>query len=258
MQTNFDNPEYEPSVLANWLQAVKQFSFLSSLNARIGMAIYGILLPIVCHALTINQTPRSASWQSGDWRDKFSFVLSGECGWPVFPFLIFAMICLGMVIYGEAKAFSKAWVRLGIFSGVFVFGWYLFAFSSVVFFTPFASLGLLLVATIWLIFVHGWLEFLELLIAKDSTAIVAVATFLGTIVLCLSGFILILILVLILSMALAFLVYLGMSIRILNLHPPARRFTLLHLMIWVTWFAAFAAALQKAIALSFIKYSQLS
>ena len=28
----------------------------------------------------------------------------------------------------EASAFSKAWVRFGIFSGVVVCGWYMFAF----------------------------------------------------------------------------------------------------------------------------------
>ena len=249
MQTSSNNPKYKPSSLADWLQSIKQYPCAHSLNVRIGMAIYGILLPIVFHALATNRAPLS-----GDWTDKLGFVLSVECGWPVLPFLIFAMTCLGMVIYDEASAFSKAWVRLGIFSGVFVHGWYLFAFSSTVFDSPFSLLGLLLGATIWVIVVHGWLGFLHLLNAKNSSAYIAVTTFLGTIVFCLMGCWLIL--VLILSPALAFLVYLGMSIRILKLNLSARRFTLLQLMVWVTWFAAFAAALQKTIALSTIKSLQ--
>ena len=66
-----------------------------------------------------------------------------------------------------------------------------------------------------------------------------------------------LLLLLILSTPLAFLVYLGVSIEILLRHAPARRFTLSQLMAWVTWLTAFAAALQKTIALSFAEYSQL-
>jgi len=261
MQTNSDNQEYEPSALATWLAYLKQIPFGDSLNVRIGLGVYGILLPT-------GGSPDPAEWQSGEWTDKLSFVLSGNCGWPVFPFLIFGMICMGMAICDETEAFTKTWVRLGIFSGVFVCGWYLFAFSSTVLSSPFSSLGLLLGAVIWLVVVHSVFWLLQAGIRNRTTA-KHLVTFAGVVILILmiataatgggilAVFFLPFLILLILSTPLAFLVYLGMSIRILILHVPARRFTLSQLMVWVTWLTAFAAALQKTIALSFAEYSQL-
>ena len=63
--------------------------------------------------------------------------------------------------------------------------------------------------------------------------------------------------VVILSTPLAFLTYLAVSIRMLKLHAPSRRFTLADLMIWVTWLATFSSAIRSTIKLSMYKYSQL-
>ena len=237
--------------------------FAKSLNARTGLAIYGIFVPIVCHFSTINHAPSPADWQSGQLTAKLSFVLSGECGWPIFPFLIFAMVCLAMVIRNETWAFAKPWVRFGIFSGVIVCGWYLLAFSVTAMGGIHTLIGLLIGAIAWLLVVHGSIWFLPTMIYLfDSNAILrGIVIVGGTLLLtitCVSGVILLpLILILFLSTPLAFLSYLGVSIRIFKLHNSTRRFTIAQLMAWVTWLVVFMSALRQTIELSFAKYAQL-
>ena len=270
MQANADNQEPESSddfaiQLTPPKTTTTRSDFANLLNVRIGLTVYGIVLPVVCHFITAGGVPFSAEWQSGELIDKLSFVLSGQCGWPVFLLLVFNMFCMGKVIFDEAEAFSKAWVRLGIFSGVLICGWYLFAFSFTQLKSPYSSFGLLLGAALWLLVVHGGIRGLQLLTAKYEPASFASVIIFGMIILFAvaviltqgGAFFLPIALALYLATPLAFLTYLGVSIRILVLHAPARRVTLSQLMAWVTWCSAFAMALQKTIALSFAKYSEL-
>ena len=270
MQANADNKEPESSddfaiQLTPPKTTTTRSDFANLLNVRIGLTVYGIVLPVVCHLITAGGAPFPAEWQSGELIDKLSFVLSGECGWPVFLLLVFNMFCMGKVIFDDAEAFSKTWVRLGIFSGVLICGWYLLAFSFTILKSPYYSFGLLLGAALWLLVVHGGFQLMQFLLTKYDPTIVAGVSFFGAIIVFLicsifagAGLIFLpLGLALYLATPLAFLTYLGMSIRILVLHAPARRVTLSQLMAWVTWCSAFAMALQKTIALSFAKYSEL-
>ena len=177
------------------------------------------------------------------------------------------MICLGKAIYNETEAFQKKWVQFGIFSGVIVCGWYLFAFSTTVLGSPFYSLGLLLGAWIWLVVVHGFIWVLIFAWTKSNPTPV-IFSIAGLIFIVLVAFALgfgeplallfaPLFLSLLLSTPLAFLAYFMMASRILIQHVPARRFTLSQLMIWVTWFTAFASSLRMTIKLSFAEYSRL-
>ena len=276
MQTSSDNDESEPNdVLARW-QAAKKLgpklkrkppTFATSRNVRFGLGLYGVVVPVFCHLIPYGNAPDPALWQSGKWEDKLSFVLSVECGWPVLPFLIYAMLCMLMVTYDETYAFAKAWVRLGIFSGVFVSSWYLIAFSVSVFDNPVSSIGLLLAAGGWLLFAHGFIWFVAtlskifdsfpLILIIIGGGIISVSAASGSTEALAGLFLWPIPVLLILSTPLAFIVYFGMSIRILKLHTPARRFTLSQLMVWVTWLTAFASALQKTISLSFDEYSRL-
>ncbi len=242
----------------------KPATFATSMNVRIGLVVYGILVPIVCHLITLRGAPETAEWQSGELSDKLSFVLSGECGWPVFPFLIFAMVCLGMVVRDETWAFAKPWVRYGVFSGTIVCSCYLLAFSFTVMDGVFAVTGLLIGATVWLFAVHGVIWILVTFDAKLIVALLSGGCVVLFLVSAIAGdasflaiFVFPIVIILILSTPLAFLTYLGVSIRMLKLHTPARSFTLADLMIWVTWLATFSSALRSTIKLSFDKYSQL-
>jgi len=240
------------------------------MNVRIGLTIYGILLPIGGHFTTISHAPDSARWQSGQLSDKLSFVLSGECGWPVFPFLIFSMVCLGMVVLNETWAFTKQWVRFGIFSGVIICGCYLLAFSFTVVNNLIAVIPLLFGAGVWLLGVNGLIWLLQnatdfpIAIKSIPKEVMTVGgTVLFVIACAIIGlgvieiFPLPIFALLLISTPLAFLTYLGVSIRILKLHPLARRLSIAELMTWVTWLAALAVALRKTIELSFAQYSQL-
>ena len=268
MQTNSDNQEYEPSSLATWLAQQKPATFATSLHVRIGLGIYGIVLPVICFLVTAMRGGFSADWQSGRWADKLSFVLSGQCGWPIFPLLIYSMISMGAVIRDETNAFQKAWVRFGVFSGTIVCSWYLFVFGFVVFGNPITLIFLLLGAAFWILVAHGLVLLLQT-ISKFHDLIPLITTIVGVaiivLIIAISGgpeIVLALILApcllsLLLSTPLAFLVYFGMSIRILKVSDPARRFSLLQLMGWVTWCVAFASALQLTIKQSFTEYSRL-
>ena len=91
MQANADNEESE-SGAASIHQVTPpkpSASFATSLNVRIGLGIYGILLPIVCHLMTLSRAPMPARWQSGNWTDKLSFRIVRRvwlANFPVFDF----------------------------------------------------------------------------------------------------------------------------------------------------------------------------
>ena len=203
-------------------QGAAPVPFEKSLNVRLGLAAYGILVPVVCLLMMPRDAPGN-KWQSGELSAKLAHVLTGECGWPILPFLFFAMVSLSMVIRNETWAFSKPWVRLGIFSGVIVCGYYLLAFSVTVMGGIFTLIGLLIGAIAWLLVVHGSIWFLPTMIYLfDSNAILrGIAIVGGTLLFTItfvSGVLLLpLILILLLSTPLAFLSYLGVSIRIFKL-----------------------------------------
>ena len=268
MQTSYDDHECEPSALANWLAKQEPATFATSLNVRIGLGIYGIVLPIIFLGIAAFADLSAEKWQSGMWADKLTYALSSQCGWPVFPFLAFAMVCMGMVIRNETSAFSKAWVRFGIFSGTLVCGWYLFVFSVTAIGNPFSLFFLLIAAVVWFIFVHGFVSLLQS-ISKlhDLLPLITTISVIAILVLAIAvtgspeGVLIVLflpcVLLFLLATPLAFVSYLGISIRILKLREPSRRFTLLQLMGWVTWFSAFASALRMTIKRSLVEYSQL-
>ena len=70
---------------------------------RLAILYVGIGLPIICHLWTTDGPLDEPTWQSGELRDKLAYVLSAACGWPVFPFLGFAMVCLAFVLVQESK-----------------------------------------------------------------------------------------------------------------------------------------------------------
>ena len=233
---------------------------------RIAIFGFGIVVPIVCHLLTLNHPPSPPEWQSGALRHKLGYLLSGRCGWPMFPLLGFAMFCLGMVTIVEKQA-AKGWVRFGVFTGVLVTVWYLFAFSlsfGGVFLGP---IGLLLGAGIFLLVIYGIYLACTIIKNNEDKGIVALVFLFGGIILVSSFvwgfegltalFIIPFFVSLILSTPLAFLVYLGMSIRIIRIYREDLRYSIAELMGAVTWLAMFFAAIRATITNSLAEYAQL-
>ena len=68
------------------VEAPKTTAFADSINVRIGLGFYGILLPIACNLIALGGLPEQPEWQSGEFSDKLGFVLQGQCGWPIFHF----------------------------------------------------------------------------------------------------------------------------------------------------------------------------
>ena len=220
---------------------------------------YGVVVPIFCHLLTIKDPPQAPEWQSGELSDKLGFVLSGPCGWPMYPLLGFAIYCLSRVMINEGNA-SKRWIRFGVISGIPVTAWYLFAFGEGVV----GAFKLLFAATVGVAIVVGLYLGYRLLLQKydDKNVNGVVFVSLG-LLLAISGiathgamFFAPFIISLVFSTPLAFLVYLGMSIRLLRAHR-FDRFSIAELLGGMTWLGALLGALRASIMLSIAEYSKL-
>ena len=243
--------------------------------------MFGVVGPVVCHLITLLGAPDEPEWQSGNLDDKLGFLLACKCGWPMFPLLGFSIFCLGKVGLDERQA-AKSWVRFGVFTGVPITAWYLFAFSL----SFGGGLGVELVAELGTQ-LEGWFRSLVgLLIAagfllaliygfywtskvdKFGWGYVVVALVVCAALIVNAGSIAIaqlvvlfvslpFILPLVLSTPLAFLVYLGMSIRIFVKHRDELRFSIAELMVAMTWLGGFFGAARAVITMSLIEYEKL-
>lgn len=92
----------------------------------------GVILPIICHSLTLKESPDAATWQSGSLHHKLSFVLSARVGFPCYPFMVYPIICLILVLFRERQFATHPVVRFGIFSGAPVAAWYCVILAIVV------------------------------------------------------------------------------------------------------------------------------
>ena len=223
---------------------------------------FGIVVPIICHLITIEDPPQTPEWQSGRLSDKLGFVLSGKCGWPMYPLLGFPIFCLGMVLVNERNA-KKRWVRFGLFTGVPVTAWYLFAFGQ----GTEGIIPLLVSATFCLLVVYGLIWGFQFLCKKfndeEVKSVVRGISVILVILLLIAivathGFVFFvpIIFALYLSTPFAFLIYLLMSIRLLKQYP-LDRFSIAELMAGITWLGALLGALRATITLSIEEYSKL-
>ena len=241
-----------------------------SLPVRIAIILIGIALPIACLFLTISYPPFGPLWQSGALGDKLAFVLTLPCGWPMQPLLAFAMTCLGFVIFNEDWAASKWWVRFGLYTGVPVTTWYALIFGWTV--GPgngagVAFVGMLGIVLLMLIYgvyrgirlIHETVEFGIVWLAGSVVALLLGIGVLASVAG--AGDIIFVFFISLLVPAYcatswAFIVYLGMSLRIFFVYRR-QRFGLAEMMGWMAWISAFVAAIRWSVILSMHEYSKL-
>ena len=229
---------------------------------RIAIFAFCVVGPIVFHlAILAGGLSIMVDWQSGNLREKFGFLLRGGCGWPMFPLLGFSIFCLSKVGFDERQT-TKRWVRFGVFTGVPITAWYLFAFCLL--FGGFVGLiGWLLAAGIFLTCTYGLYLGIKFLLSEDDVWLIALGfvcfvVVVGLAISDLIGFLLLpFIIPLVLSTPLAFLVYLGMSIRIFVKHRAELRFSIAELMAGMTWLGVFFGAARAAITMSLAEYAKL-
>lgn len=129
--------------------------------------LLGNLLPSLGLLLMLRGTPLPASWQSGEFHDYVTFLLSARAAALFYPFFFYAIACFTLGLFRPDLARRRFWVRLGIYSGILLAVQYCFivgivllqvkqlgswqGFLAVVLWIPLA--GLALVVLPWL----GWL-----------------------------------------------------------------------------------------------------
>ncbi len=102
----------------------------SWLVRRIALTYAGIILPIICFALTWNGPIDPPVWQSGSWNDYAHLMLWGRATVYFFPLLIYSMICFGLIVYRVKRAVDSFFVRAGVYTGVLLALHYVFLFSA--------------------------------------------------------------------------------------------------------------------------------
>jgi len=250
---------------------------------RIVFLYAGVVLPIVCHAMTAVEPPDAPSWQSGSLEDKLAFTLSGPAGILFYPLMLYAAVSLTLLMIREHRFAGHAAVRFGIYSGIPVAAWYslmlgvveasvsgwriaewmnVLMIAAFAVLPPLAVWGLVRLA-IWFhrkfrlriaVYVAvGIALYLVgiLFMLIDGADPVALVTW--PLTLPLAG----ILLSLIFAPYWALAVYTAMACRLLWLYPRPLRFPLLQLLGAVSWLAAFLAACRWAVVRSLEEYARL-
>jgi hypothetical protein len=82
---------------------------------RFAWGFAGVFMPFICFAISF---PGQPSWQSGEVRAYAALLMSHEASMPVYPLLLFSMICLVLLIARPAHYAENGWIWLGVFLGV--------------------------------------------------------------------------------------------------------------------------------------------
>ena len=223
--------------------------------------VTGIVLPIVCHAITISKPPTIGGrlWQSGEIEEKLVFVLSGPSGWPMYPLLIYSMASLWLLLFHEAKYFERFWVRAGVFSGILISLWY-HGILSIVITNGSITGSVIYFSSPLLLFVFIrfcrfiWSVVAYRFIPSVLLAAVCLVLFVKFGFLSLS---LPITLLLAFAPAWSMLAYAFVSYRIVRWYPSGRQYSILHLFGITTWVASMMAACRYAILKSLVEYSKL-
>jgi hypothetical protein len=85
-----------------------------SMLLRCAWGFAGVFVPLVCFAIGFPDRPR---WQSGNPRDFAALMLSHWPSLPMYPLLLFSMVCLWLLAGWPAHFAKSKWIWLGIFSG---------------------------------------------------------------------------------------------------------------------------------------------
>lgn len=78
----------------------------------------GVLVPLVSFGFTFAGFPLGPEWQSGKLADYIKLMLHAQAAWPLFPLLLYSIICAALVSAAPRHFVDKAWVRTGLWGGV--------------------------------------------------------------------------------------------------------------------------------------------
>ncbi|HYW80902.1 MAG TPA: DUF6688 family protein [Thermoguttaceae bacterium] len=90
---------------------------LWSRPVRTLLIMAGVVLPVICFVIGFPEAP---DWQSGSLSDYAKLLLRRPSYAPLYPFLLYSMVCLTLVVRNPAKWSKAFFVRLGIYGGVLI------------------------------------------------------------------------------------------------------------------------------------------
>lgn len=252
---------------------------------RLAFLYAGVVVPVMCHAMTVGGPPDAADWQSGSLDDKLSFALSGKAGFVFYPLMLYPMICLTLLLFREARFAEKWVVRFGIYTGIPVAMWYWALLGIVV--TDVHSilsanwLGILLMGFAAIVVpVAAWWLIRLLLWVRRKLKIPWVAVVLVGLILYVLGIVIAIpqadannvtvaflwplvplavfwFFSLLFGPSWAFGVYVGMTLRLLWRYPRPPRFRMIQLLAAFSWLGAFLGACRWAVERSLEEYAKL-
>jgi len=85
---------------------------------RVGLAYTGILLPLICFAMSIGDSPFSSDWQDGRTKTYAELLITGAAIGPFMPMLLCSMVSMGLLLWRPMHFVNVVWVRFGIYSGI--------------------------------------------------------------------------------------------------------------------------------------------
>ncbi len=81
---------------------------------RVLYALIVIVLPVVCFSLSDELKP---DWQSGQLSDYAALLLIPQVAWFFFPFLVYSVVCLLLLLVAPQRFVAHFVVRFGIYTG---------------------------------------------------------------------------------------------------------------------------------------------
>ncbi|MGC1379371.1 MAG: DUF6688 family protein [Anaerolineales bacterium] len=82
---------------------------------RVLYALIVVVLPIVCFSLSDVAKPE---WQSGNFSDYATLMLLPQVAWFFFPFLIYSVICLLLLLIAPQRFALRFAIRFGVYTGM--------------------------------------------------------------------------------------------------------------------------------------------
>ncbi len=231
----------------------------------------GVILPVICFAMGFPEWPEPL-WQSGNFGDFAALLLSHKPSLPIYPFLLYNITCMGMLIVRRGRSSEYFAVRFGIYTGVVLALQYwvivsiaftlgnnalggLFAtgLGAAIFAVTFWALVAGVIVAVrranlkWLCVFLGSVAFLEMLamvLFHSSISLMLGTACIGWSLMC--------------SPALALGAYTFMAWSLIRNNPTRRfRFSLAQLMGLLTWAAVYMAAWRTAVVLMWQEYAKL-
>ena len=109
----FDSPSK-----GRYIPAVQRMLTPSRLVGRLLILYCTIVVPIMAFGVSWETSFFEPAWRSPDLYAHLTFMLSARAGYPLFPLLLYSIVCLTLVLFWRRRFGEYFLVRLGVYGGV--------------------------------------------------------------------------------------------------------------------------------------------